>query len=194
MPLPAAPPTPLKTISHVYASPTCTTLRENVGVVIQGILINDRMIDQGRILLYKVRRDGIAAPLGAGWSGGAGPSSSLDDVQMENLVGVVAKNLEKLGSVLNGVRGNNRDLVAARAHLEDVVEQQRRELNILSGNVLSNESADLQSRKGLAPPDSAAAAPQRLSMIEELAAQQDDMQPIEQRAALSVKPLIDGCR
>lgn len=102
-------------------------------------------------MLYKVRHDGIAAPLGAGWTGGAGPASALDDVQMNNLVGVLAKNLERIDLLLQKASSKDARLNASRAHLERVADEQRSELNILSGNVASNESEDLRARTGLAP-------------------------------------------
>jgi hypothetical protein len=191
---PAPSPTPLRTISNVRASPVCTELREDVGQAIHGILVNDQMLDQGRLMLYKVRRDGIAAPLAAGWTGGAGPSSSLDDVQMNNLVGVLAQNLDRIESLLRSANGKDSRLVQARAELERVAARQRMALNILSGNVTSNESADLQARQALVPAGSEAQGPTRISLAEELAAQLSATKQTEIDAALSVKPLIDACR
>lgn len=178
----------------------CTALREQVGHAIGGILVNDRMVDQGRLMLYKVRRDGVAAPLGAGWSGGAGPASSLDDQQMEQLVGVIAKNIDKIEILLNethvpaqSTSAADRDLMAAREQLERVVAQQRAALNILAGNVLSNQASDLQSRQGLAP-GSESNGPPRMSLAEEVAAQQQTTTATEKQAAATLQPVIDYCR
>lgn len=178
----------------------CTALREQVGQAIGGILVNDRMVDQGRLMLYKVRRDGVAAPLGAGWSGGAGPASSLDDQQMEQLVGVIAKNIDKIEILLNethvpaqSTSAADRDLMAAREQLERVVAQQRAALNILAGNVLSNQASDLQSRQGLAP-GSESNGPPRMSLAEEVAAQQQTTTATEKQAAATLQPVIDYCR
>lgn len=190
---PAPSPTPLKTIGSVRASATCTMLREDVGQAIAGILANDGLVEQGRLMLYKVRHDGIAAPLGVGWTGGAGPASALDDVQMNDLVGVIAKNIERIELLLQKAGSKDVRLNAARTHLERVVAEQRSELNILSGNVTSNESADLQSRTALAPA-SESQRPVRLSLAEELSAKQSASKQTEIDAALTVKPLIDACR
>lgn len=144
-------------------------------------------------MLYKVRRDGIAAPLGAGWTGGAGPSSSLDDVQMNNLIGVLAKNLERIELLLRKTSAKDGRLTAARAALERVAAEQRTALNILSGNVITNESADLQSRQGLVPAASEAQGPVRLSLVEQLGTQLNTTKQTEIDAAVS-EPLIDACR
>lgn len=182
---PAPSPTPLKTIGSVRASATCGVLREDVGQAIAGILTNDALIEQGRLMLYKVRHDGIAAPLGAGWTGGAGPASALDDVQMNNLVGVLAKNLERIDLLLQKASSKDARLNASRAHLERVADEQRSELNILSGNV--------RARTGLAP-GSESQGPVRLSLTEQLSAEQRVSKQTEIEAALTVKPLIEACR
>lgn len=198
--MPLTTPPPLRTISHVRSTIVCSVLRQQVGQAIGGIFVNDRMVDQGRLMLYKVRHDGIAAPLGAGWSGGAGPASSLDDQQMEQLVGVIAKNIDKIQTLLDETRvpantasDADRQLLAAREQLERVVAQQRAALNILSGNVLSNEATDLQARQGVAP-GSDAQGPPRLSLAEVVAAQQKTMSQTEKQAAATLQPVIEYCR
>ena len=180
----------------------CSTLRENVGQAIQGLIVNDGVVDQGRMMMNKIRHDAMAAPKSTSTTGGTGASSAMDDVQLQNLVGVLAHNLDKVEALLNDphhfpatpANDEQRQLLQAKAQLEAVVAQQRAALNIIAGTVDQNQLLDLQSRTNpISPAAYNASGPQRISMPEALQLEQRLTQQYEQTGALALKPIIDKC-
>jgi hypothetical protein len=117
------------------------------------MIANDSLVQQGGFLMQKVRRDAIADPESINATGGTGASSELDDVRLQQLVVALAKNIEKVKSLLEdpSVFPPNRPLddrlARVQAGLRDVLDAQRTELNALGGTVDTNEAADLQSRR-----------------------------------------------
>jgi hypothetical protein len=133
---PSPSPAPLKTIIRIRSTPFCTVFRENVFHAVQGLRINDLVIDQGRSVLAKWAYDSIAD---SGRFGGA--SRKMDQYQLGQVVNQAARNLERVHALLNDPdrfpttpqNDADRDLQAVKATLQAVADSQERSLNILSG-------------------------------------------------------------
>jgi hypothetical protein len=133
---PSPSPAPLKTIIRIRSTPFCTVFRENVFHAVQGLRINDLVIDQGRSVLAKWAYDSIAD---SGRFGGA--SRKMDQYQLGQVVNQAARNLERVHALLNDPdrfpttpqNDADRDLLAVKATLQAVADSQERSLNILSG-------------------------------------------------------------
>ncbi|HEX4014838.1 MAG TPA: hypothetical protein VHX17_13255 [Candidatus Cybelea sp.] len=123
-PPPAPSSTPLKEIGHVRSSALCTVLRDNLSPAIDGLRINDSMIDRGQALLIRTARDAAAyaasasapdatnavdpfaheAGANAGSAsatGGASAGSAMDAYQLGILSHNLEKNLEKIQALLD---------------------------------------------------------------------------------------------
>jgi hypothetical protein len=133
---PSVSPTPPKTIIRIRSTPFCTVFRENVFHAVQGLRVNDFVIDQGRSLLAKWAYDSVAD---SGRFGGAG--RKMDQYQLGQVVNQAAHNLERVYALLNDPdrfpappqNDADRDLLALKATLQAVADSQERSLNILSG-------------------------------------------------------------
>ncbi len=135
--VPATPPNPspghLKTIIRIRSTPFCTVFRENVFLAVQGLRINDVVIDQGRSVLAKWAYDSVAD------SGRFG--RKMDQFQLGQVVNQAARNLERVHALLNDPdrfpttpqNDADRDLLAAKTTLQAVADSQERSLNMLSG-------------------------------------------------------------
>jgi hypothetical protein len=127
---------PPKTIIRIRSTPFCTVFRENVFFAVQGLRINDLVIDQGRAVLAKWAYDSV---VDAGRFGGA--SRKMDQYQLGQVVNQAARNLERVHALLNDSdrfpatpqNDADRDLLAVKATLQTVADSQERSLNILSG-------------------------------------------------------------
>jgi hypothetical protein len=147
-------PTALKVIERVTVSATCSTLRREIAQSIEGLRVNDGLLSQGQLMMTKIRSDAMADPRSNSGAGGAGASSELDDVQMTQLVHVLAANLEKIDALLSNPRAfpdrpataDQQALATANQRLEDVAAEQRRALNLLSATSSTNAAMDLASK------------------------------------------------
>ena len=135
-PSPTSSPPP--TIIRLKTSPFCQVLRENVFQAVQGLRINDAVIEQGEVVLAKWARDSVVDQPHRG-IGGA--SIQLDQVRLGYVVTQAARNLQKVHGLLNDPNAfkkdsrtqEDRDLATMNARLQDVATAQERSLNLLSG-------------------------------------------------------------
>jgi hypothetical protein len=133
---PQAPSTPPPTIVRLKSTPFCQAMRDDVFHVVQGLLINDSVIDGGQLLLGKWAHDSVAA--GSSVRGG-GPK--MDAYQIGQITHQAAQNLDLVRALLekvdHAIAGKNtpdgRDLASIQQALQKVVDAQERSLNILSG-------------------------------------------------------------
>jgi hypothetical protein len=139
-PAPAA--TPLKTIEHLHVSPLCTGLRQNIGPAIGKVLQNDNTIAQSR-------------PLLRGYVKAAGTDSGSKDLQVsriERLITPLVKNTAAIEKLLNdpyvfpkrAISDSDRQLLEIRANLQEVVTQQKRALDVISGFVDTEQLGQMQ--------------------------------------------------
>ncbi len=128
-------PTP-KTIIRLKSTPFCTVFRENLFHAVQGLRINDLVIDQGQSVLAKWAYDSVVDKSKFG-----GASRKMDQYQLGQVVGQAAHNLQKVYALLNDPdrfpttpqTDADRDLLAMKATLQAVADSQERSINILSG-------------------------------------------------------------
>jgi hypothetical protein len=148
-------PTP-QTIIRLKTTPFCTTFRENVFHAVQGLRVNDLVIDQGQSVLGKWAYDSV---VDKGRGGGA--SRKMDQYQLGQVVGQAAHNLQRVYALLNDAdrfpstpqTNADRDLATMKAALEAVADSQERSLNILSGTY---ETAALNALLSLGDPTTGA--------------------------------------
>jgi len=139
-PSPAA--TPLKTIINLHASPLCTGLRQNIGPAIGKVLQNDKTIADSR-------------PLLRGYVKAVATNSVSKDLQvsrLERLVSPLVKNTGAIEKLLNdpfvfpkkAISDSDRRLLEIRAYLQQVVEQQKGALDVISGFIDTEQLGELQ--------------------------------------------------
>ncbi len=139
-PAPAA--TPLKTIKHIYVSPLCTGLRQNIGPAIGKVLQNDNTIAQSRPLL----RGYVKA------TATSGISKDLQVSRIERLITPLVKNTAAIEKLLDdpfvfpkhAISDADRQLLDIRADLQEVVTQQKRALDVISGFVDTEQLGQMQ--------------------------------------------------
>ncbi len=139
-PAPAA--TPLKTIEHLHVSPLCTGLRQNIGPAIGKVLQNDNTIAQSRPLL----RGYVKA------SATSGISKDLQVSRIERLITPLVQNTAAIERLLNdpfvfprrAISDSDRQLLEIRAYLQQVVQQQKRALDVISGFVDTEQLGQMQ--------------------------------------------------
>lgn len=128
---PSATVTPPPTIIRLEATPFCQTFRENVFHALQGLRINDLVIDQGQGVLAKWAYDSVVR----------GGGVKMDQYQLGQIVGQAAHNLQRVYGLLNDQdrfptrpqTSGDAELIAMKARLEAVADAQERSLNLLSG-------------------------------------------------------------
>jgi hypothetical protein len=182
-PAPAQSPSVLKEIGHVRSSALCTALRRDLFPAVEGLRINDALIDRGQAILIRGAKDAAAyaadasltngdggdpfaqeAGANAGSAsatGGGSAASEMDGFQLGIVTQNLAKNLDKVERFLDDPRtfpgtptsDDQRALALAKSRLEDVVTRQRASLNILSGTAETNAANDLKSRRDVIPYD-----------------------------------------
>lgn len=163
-PLGAAPspaPAPLKTIIRIKTSPFCQVFRDNVFRAVEGLRINDRVIDQGRLLLAKSAYDSVADSSGminpvpgVPLQDVSAPSVQMDQYQLEQVVGQAAHNLQRIYGLLNDPKrfveypqsDADRDLASMKSALLAVADAQERSLNLISSQYETAELNELLSR------------------------------------------------
>ncbi len=117
-------PGPLKEIGHVRSSILCSALRHNLFPAVEGLRINDALINRGQAMLLRTADDAAAyaasaSPTGGGGAGdpfqeeaaanqgsasatgGASAGSEMDAYQLGLLSHDLAKNLDKIAGFLN---------------------------------------------------------------------------------------------
>jgi hypothetical protein len=139
-PAPAA--TPLKTIEHLHVSPLCTGLRQNIGPAIGKVLQNDKTIAQSRPLL----RGYVKA------TATDSASKYLQVSRIERLITPLVQNTAAIEKLLNdpfvfpkrAISDADRQLLEIRAYLQQVVTQQKRALDVISGFVDTEQLGQMQ--------------------------------------------------
>ena len=156
---PSPAPTP-KTIIQLKVSPFCQTVRDNVFHAVEGLRINDNVIEQGQGLLAKLAYDGVVDRSGRIQIEGVppgntkAPSVQLDEYQLGQVVGQAAHNLQRIAQLLNDSQcfaqrpqsSADRDLASMKAALQAVADAQERSLNFLSGQYETAALNDMLSR------------------------------------------------
>ena len=150
-----------KTIIRTKTSPFCQTFRDNVFHAIEGLRINDRVLDEGHSLLSKLTHDGVVDPggrapvAGVPAQQGLKPASvHMDEYDLEQVVGQAAHNLQRVYGLLNEPgrfaehpqSDAERDLASMKADLQAVADAQERSLNLLSGQYETAALYDLLGR------------------------------------------------
>lgn len=188
-------------ITTVKASAACAALRKNVYVAVGGLLANDALMNQGKLLVAKVVRDASADPENAAATGGAGPSSALDDVRLQQVVMALSNNVRKIEIQLNDTNVFPSDrpmdvrLENARSALRNVLAAQETELNVLSMDVDTNQLMDLGSRRS--PIDAKsfhAPTAVRLSDFGPFGTAMQRESSAETSASAAVTQLVEACR
>jgi hypothetical protein len=146
-PAPSVTPPAPKTIIRIKSTPFCTVFRENVFHAVEGLRVNDMVIDQGQLLLSKWAYDSIAdtGKIEAGGLAEArksqGPSVKMDQYQLGEVVHQAAHNVQRVYALLNDPQrfpqtaqdDATRDLIKMKAVLQAVADAQERSIDILSG-------------------------------------------------------------
>lgn len=201
---PVPSPTPLRTITNVRVRAMCTVLRENVKPALRGMIANDELAAEGQQILNRL---GLEAQTEyAGDLGGAGPGNAMDNVRTGSIVSGLVANIEKIEKLLDenrygvGESADSASLAAVRARLQDVLTQQKAELNTLSFVAYSNDGNDVLQRKspiGLAhepPPPSLMKQAQPLTLPDMLLEQRKAVNEVERQASDALAPVIAACR
>ncbi len=128
-------------------------MRENVFRSVEGLRINDDVIDEGRGVLAKMSYDSVVDRADRPpFSKGA--SVKLDQYQLGLIVGQAAHNLQRVRRLLDDPQrfaehpqsDADRDLGSVRGALQAVADAQERSLNLLSGEYETEALDDLISR------------------------------------------------
>jgi hypothetical protein len=144
-PAPSPSATPPKTIIRIKSTPFCQVFRDNIFHAVEGLRINDKVIDQGRMVMAKWAYDNVVDrtdSVGSQKSYGiGGKSSQLDQVQLGSLMQQAAHNLQLIYNLLNDPERfpkdpqtlEDRDLATMNARLQAVAAAQEASLNLISG-------------------------------------------------------------
>jgi len=140
--VPTATATPLKTIKHVYATRLCTGLRRSIGPAVRDVLQNDRAIAISRPLFQDYVKSSSTGSQGA---------VDMDVMRMEKLIGPLVSNTQAIEKYLNDSiypskpqSDQDRQLLQMRAHLADVLAQQKQALDLVSGFVDTQQLGQLR--------------------------------------------------
>ena len=153
-PSPAPTPT-LKTIIRVHSSPLCSTLNTSVFRTVQGLRINDNLIDASKPLLLRMGKEFVPTSdagrefdqLQAHWGNAPGgthdtnPALELDNQRLLMVASEIAHNLEKIDKLLQdparfpsvATTDDDKQALLLKTQLQAVADQQRKNLNVLSG-------------------------------------------------------------
>ncbi|MGZ6159611.1 MAG: hypothetical protein ACXWMZ_08970 [Vulcanimicrobiaceae bacterium] len=133
-PAPTPPLVPLKTIANVRSTPFCSALRETVAPAIAALIGNDDLISASPRGFAAYSKDAYF------WQSNA--SATLDVARIESLITPIVKNTKSVEALLSSHRfsatpqsDDDTALVRIRDRLRDVLTQQKRALNIISGFV-----------------------------------------------------------
>ena len=145
---PSPSPTQLKTIAHVISTPFCSALRRNIGPAIGHVLDNDRIIAASKPMFVSFAKDHASALK----PGGSQASEDLDILHLENLIGPMVQNQEHIESLLGNsaafpvrpLTNDDKQIVALRLQLLNVLEEQKGVLDLISGLVDTQQMGELQ--------------------------------------------------
>jgi hypothetical protein len=148
---------PLKTIVTVKSSLLCTTLRDNLSYAVQGLRINDNMIDQGRLLLSQTAYDSLTSSTGTSHvpdKQRRNPAMLMDTFKLNELSHQLARNIDRIDTLLSDrsrfsdgpTNDEQSQLALAKAQLEAVVAGQKATLNVIAGTASTTDLQDLLSR------------------------------------------------
>ena len=142
-PAPLQTPTPLRTITHERVTPLCTGLRRSIGPAIGRVLQNDKAIAQSRPLFATYVKQTATNSTQA--------AQDLDVMRLERLISPLVENTQQIETLLNDPvyprvprSEDDRQLLAMRAHLIAVLQQQRGALDVISGFVDTQQLGELQ--------------------------------------------------
>ena len=139
---PTPAPTPLKTISHLHVLRMCTGLRRSIYPAVGRVLQNDKVIADSRPLFQDYVKQSATNTQAA---------VDLDVVRLERLIDPLVKNTQAIERLLNdpiyplhAASQSEQDLLDMRTHLQDVLAQQKRALDLVSGFVDTQQMGELQ--------------------------------------------------
>jgi hypothetical protein len=149
--------TPPKEIIRVRSTPFCQVFRQNIFRAVEGLRINDAVIDHGRSVLSKWAYDSVVdqkrnSRIGGGSVGGG--SIDMDGYKLGQIAFEAAQNLVRVYGLLNDPvlfpkdpqTDADRDLAVMKARLEAVADAQERSLNIINGTYETAALNDLLGR------------------------------------------------
>jgi hypothetical protein len=156
---PAPSPSPLKEIGHVRTSRLCSALNHNLFPAVNGLMLDDKLIDRGFHLMVRSLADAASEATSATITGNANAGSEMDTFQLGMLAEELARNIVKIDNLLadperfpnDPTTSDDQELALARSRLGAVVARQRRELNILSATAEIDSANDLKSRRDIIP-------------------------------------------
>ncbi len=135
-----------KTIVHTRSSQFCSVMRESVGRVVQGLIVNERLIDKGDSALVKMAHDYLSGTLASSYNsyGRAqvvpGAKISFDDQRLRDIAASMAHNLDVIDTLLSDPRlsqgtksADDATLAKMKAKLERAREGQAIAVNLMSG-------------------------------------------------------------
>ncbi len=141
-PVPVPTASPLKTIKHVYATRLCTGLRRSVLPAVGHILQNDHVIATSRPLF----QDYVKTT-----SMGSQAATDMDVMRLERLIDPLVKNTQATEQALRDTvyprkpqSDTDKQLLQIRAHLAQVLAEQKRALDLVSGFVDTQQLGELQ--------------------------------------------------
>ncbi|MGZ3497686.1 MAG: hypothetical protein ACXWNK_07400 [Vulcanimicrobiaceae bacterium] len=145
---PSPSPTPLKTIAHVISTPFCSALRRNIAPAIGHVLDNDRIIAASKPMFVQFAKDHASALK----SGGSQAAEDLDVVHLENLIGPMVQNQQRIEALLGNtaafpvrpLTNDDKQIVALRLQLLNVLDEQKGVLDLISGLVDTQQMGELQ--------------------------------------------------
>lgn len=152
---PSPSPAPLKTITTVHTSALCSTLGGSVFYLIGGLQADDTLIDSSKPMLLSMGKelvpDNIAADqldkdekqmgIGAGGTHNTNPALLMDNQHLYQTVNEIVHNLAIIDAILNDPKkfptvaktDEEKAALQLKAELQAVADEQRKNLNILSG-------------------------------------------------------------
>lgn len=153
---PAPTATPLKTITTVKSAPLCTTLTDTVFHTIQGLQINDKIIESSKPVLVNMGKawmpDSVAGEkfdqMQAQWGNAPGGTHNVDNpgliLAAQGLYKIsagIVHNLAIVDDLLNDPtrfpaqvkNDQDRQALQLKAELQAIADQQRKNLNVLNG-------------------------------------------------------------
>ena len=150
---------PLKTIIRLRTSPLCTTIRQNVLSVMNGLQTNDALVNASKPVLLRMGTEyqqpfEVEAQLSdnsqthlngsssvPGGTHETNPALILDNQRLKELTAKLVHNLAIIDAILAdptkfpaaGSADDNKQTQLLRAQLQAIADEQRRELGVLAG-------------------------------------------------------------
>jgi hypothetical protein len=155
-PAPSPTASPLKTITTVKSGPLCTTLTTTVLHTIQGIQINDKIIESSKLVLVDMGKAWLPAStagekfdqLQAQWGNAPGGTHNVDNPglilgaqHIYKIAQGLVHNLQIIDNLLNDPArfpvnpqsDQDKEAIQLKQQLQAVADQQRKNLNVLNG-------------------------------------------------------------